>query len=80
MVVTHYEHISRSIMKSMNASEEVEFNFSNLPIFQSCGVKYRGRGGVCQDEKPFVNYCLTGVTVIVYISRNSLGTFDETEF
>ena len=67
-------------MISMNASEEVEFNFSNLPIFQSCGVKYRGRGGVCQDEKPFVNYCLTGVTVIVYISRHSLGTFNETEF
>jgi hypothetical protein len=67
-------------MRSMNASEEVEFNFSNLPIFQSCGVKYRGRGSVCQDEKPFVNYCLTGVTVIVYSSRHSLGTFNETEF
>jgi hypothetical protein len=67
-------------MKSMNASEEVEFNFSNLPVFQSCGVKYRGRGDVCQDEKPFVNYCLTGVTVIVYSPRHSLGTVDETEF
>jgi hypothetical protein len=67
-------------MKYMDVSEEVEFNFSKFAGFPPRAGKYRGRENVCQDEKPSVNYCLTGIAGIVYISFTFFGLLTKGDF
>jgi hypothetical protein len=50
----------------IEVSREWNFTLVKFADFNPARWEYRKRPYVCQGEKPFLNYCLTGVAGIVY--------------
>ena len=50
----------------IEVSREWNFTLVKFADFNPASWEYRKRPYVCQDEKPFLNYCLTCIAGIVY--------------
>ncbi|MGA2333087.1 MAG: hypothetical protein ABSG75_15150 [Syntrophales bacterium] len=55
----------------IDVSGEWNFSLVKFADFNPASWKYKKRPYVCQDEKPFHNYCLTCIAGIVYYRFHS---------